>query len=90
VLVYGALGLSSVPYFVAAPDGAVTDPTGTVWSGHAIDESMMIINLFSVVPVALLAVVRLAGRDSRVTEARTTPAPDAGQTVPIEGEQPCP
>ncbi|MEV5529570.1 carotenoid biosynthesis protein [Streptomyces prunicolor] len=89
VLVYGALGLSSVPYFVAAPDGAVTDPTGTVWSGHAIDESMMIINLFSVVLVALLAVVKLAGRDSRVTEARPNLPTDPGGTTPIEGEPSC-
>jgi hypothetical protein len=50
---------------------------------------MMIINLFSVVLVALLAAAKLAGRDSRVTEARPTPPTDPGGTSPVEGEPSC-
>jgi hypothetical protein len=54
---------SSVTYFIAASGKAVTDATGVVWSGHAINESMMTINLFSVVFVAYLAMVKLARND---------------------------
>jgi hypothetical protein len=63
VLLYAALGLTSVTYFIAAPGNAVTDATGVVWSGHAINETMMTINLFSVVIIAFLAAVKLARND---------------------------
>lgn len=63
VVAYAALGLSSVTYFIANSGDAVTDATGTVWSGHALNESMMIVNLFSAVVLAFLAVVKLARGD---------------------------
>jgi uncharacterized membrane protein len=63
VLLYAALGLTSVTYFIAAPGNAVTDATGVVWNGHAINETMMTINLFSVVVIAFLAAVKLARND---------------------------
>ncbi|MFI5753243.1 carotenoid biosynthesis protein [Streptomyces sp. NPDC051644] len=71
VVAYGALGLSSVTYFIGASDQFFTDPTGIVWSGHAINESMMIINLFSVVFVAFLATVKLARNDIARSAAPT-------------------
>jgi putative membrane protein len=63
VLLYAALGLTSVTYFIAASGKAVTDAAGVVWSGHALNESMMTINLFTVVFVACLAAAKLARND---------------------------
>jgi putative membrane protein len=70
VLAYVALGLSSVTYFIVNAGDAVTDETGTVWSGHALNETMMIINLFSVVVFAFLAAVKLARDDTSALEHR--------------------
>ncbi|MEU2288337.1 carotenoid biosynthesis protein [Streptomyces sp. NPDC013178] len=61
-IVYGALGLNAVAYFLAADDFAVTDPSGAVWSHQALAETMMLINLFAVLPFALLG-LRSAARD---------------------------
>jgi len=63
VLLYASLGLTSVTYFVAAADKTYTDASGVAWSGHAINETMMTINLLSVVVFALLATVKLARND---------------------------
>lgn len=59
VLLYGALGLTSVPYYLAASGAPVTDAAGVVWSGHDINETMMVVNLFGVVTVAFVALVKL-------------------------------
>jgi len=61
-LVYAALALNSVSYFLTADDITVTDPSGTVWSHEALAETMMLINLFVVLPFALLG-LRSAARD---------------------------
>ncbi|MFE2317005.1 carotenoid biosynthesis protein, partial [Streptomyces sp. NPDC059441] len=39
VLFYGALGLSSVPYFIGASGDMVKDGASVSWSGHAINET---------------------------------------------------
>lgn len=54
-IVYAALALNAVSYFLAAENVAVTDPSGAVWSHQALAETMMVINLFAVLPFALLA-----------------------------------
>lgn len=59
VLLYGALGLTSVPYFLTASGAPVTDAAGVVWSGHDINETMMVVNLFGVVTVAFVALVKV-------------------------------
>ncbi|NJP95085.1 carotenoid biosynthesis protein [Nonomuraea sp. FMUSA5-5] len=63
-VVYAALALNAVSYFLAAGDMAVTDPSGAVWSHQALAETMMMINLFAVLPFALLA-LRSATRNRR-------------------------
>lgn len=63
VLFYGALGLSSVPYFIGASGDMVKDGASVSWSGHAINETMMTINLFGMVFAAFLAAVKLARND---------------------------
>ncbi|MCX5096550.1 carotenoid biosynthesis protein [Streptomyces sp. NBC_00365] len=63
VLFYGALGLSSVPYFIGASGDMVKDGASVSWSGHAINETMMTINLFGMVFAAFLALVKLARND---------------------------
>ncbi|MGW6277001.1 carotenoid biosynthesis protein [Kribbella sp. NPDC055071] len=63
VLLYASLGLTSVTYFVAATDQTYTDATGTSWNGHALNETMMTINLLSVVVFAFLAAIKLARND---------------------------
>jgi putative membrane protein len=54
-IVYAALALNSVSYFLAADDVSITDPSGAVWSHQALAETMMVINLFVVLPFALLS-----------------------------------
>ncbi|MFD1538854.1 carotenoid biosynthesis protein [Nonomuraea guangzhouensis] len=73
VLVYAGLGLSTIPYFAAASGEDITDATGTVWNAHALNETMMTINLFTVVFVAFLALVKLARHD---TTGNTIPTRD--------------
>ena len=63
VLFYGALGLSSVPYFIGASGDMVKDGASVGWSGHAINETLMTINLFGMVVAAFLAAVKLARND---------------------------
>ncbi|HEY0470961.1 MAG TPA: carotenoid biosynthesis protein [Kribbella sp.] len=63
VLLYLGLGLTSVTYFFVATGNTVTDATGVVWSEHAMNESMMTINVFAVVAFAFLATVKLARND---------------------------
>jgi putative membrane protein len=63
VLFYGVLGLSSVPYFIGASGDMVKDGASVSWSGHAINETMMTINLFATVFAAFLAAVKLARND---------------------------
>lgn len=64
VLIYGALGLTSIPYFFAAEPGTVVDMAGAPWSISAINETMMTINIFTVVTVAFLALTKIARGDT--------------------------
>ncbi|HET6294082.1 MAG TPA: carotenoid biosynthesis protein [Kribbella sp.] len=63
VVLYAGLGLTSVPYFAAASTTTVTDATGFVWNEHALNETMMTINIFGVVIIALLALIKLLRND---------------------------
>jgi uncharacterized membrane protein len=72
VLIYAALGLTSIPYFIAAEPGTVVDMSGTSWSISAINETMMTINIFTVVTVAFLALTKIARGD-------TTPGREASK-----------
>jgi hypothetical protein len=54
---------SSASNEIRATGKAVTDATGVVWSEHAINESMMTIDVFAVVAFAFLATVKLARND---------------------------
>jgi uncharacterized membrane protein len=64
VLIYAALGLTSIPYFFAAEPGTVVDMAGAQWSISAINETMMTINIFTVVTVAFLALTKIARGDT--------------------------
>ncbi|MBE8475608.1 carotenoid biosynthesis protein [Streptomyces justiciae] len=63
-IVYAALALNAVAYFLVADDYTVTDPSGAVWNHQALAETMMLINLSAVLPFALLA-LRSAARKPR-------------------------
>jgi uncharacterized membrane protein len=63
VLIYAALGLTSIPYFFAAEAGTVVDMAGARWDIGAINETMMTINIFTVVTVAFLALTKIARGD---------------------------
>lgn len=54
-MVYGALALNAVALYLSSGDGVVTDPSGATWSLSALTETMMTVNLFTVLPAALLA-----------------------------------
>lgn len=60
VLIYGSLGLASVSNFMVIPDGIVTDQAGTTWSVAAMNETLMTVNIFSLVFVAILGLVKIA------------------------------
>jgi uncharacterized membrane protein len=64
VLIYAALGLTSIPYFFAAEPGTAVDMAGAAWSIGAINETMMTINVFTVVTVAFLALTKIARGDT--------------------------
>jgi putative membrane protein len=59
-LIYGSLGLASISNFISIPDSIVTDQTGTTWSVAAMNETLMTVNIFSLVSVAALALVKVA------------------------------
>jgi len=61
VVLYLLLGLGSIPAFMRAPPGRVVDASGRTWNAHALYETMMTVNLFGAVLLALLALTRLAG-----------------------------
>ena len=65
VLVYGSLGLQFTLFqvFGAHLSGTVVDATGQVWNKADMFESMAIIASFTLVPVALLALFKLARGD---------------------------
>lgn len=61
VLLYASLGVSSVTAYLgqnAAP--TVTDQAGFPWTSAAIYESMMIVNVFGTIAVALFGIAQLA------------------------------
>jgi uncharacterized membrane protein len=64
VLIYAALGLTSIPYFFAAEPGTAVDTAGVAWSIGAITETMMTINIFTVVTIAFLALTKIARGDT--------------------------
>ena len=41
-----------------------TDPTGVVWDAGAINETLMVINLFTILPVAIFALAKIARGDT--------------------------
>ncbi|MBY8870565.1 carotenoid biosynthesis protein [Micromonospora sp. PLK6-60] len=83
-IVYLALALNAVALFLVADGGAVTDPSGVVWSNRALAETMMVINLFAVLPFGLL------GLRAAVAERTARPGRDDGATVraPAGAERP--
>lgn len=64
VIVYSMFAVVSTTTFIAGggPE-SVTDPAGVVWDVSSLNETLMIINLFSVVPVALVAIAKIARGD---------------------------
>jgi putative membrane protein len=61
VLVYLTYGVSSISAFIGYTDPpSVVDESGVTWSAAAIFETLMVFNIFSIVPVALFAIVRIA------------------------------
>ncbi|HMK46231.1 MAG TPA: carotenoid biosynthesis protein [Methanocella sp.] len=67
-LIYLVLGLQSIGNFLYSSSGTVTDNAGVTWGVHALNESMMIINLFSLVIIGLLALAKIA--QSNIEKAR--------------------
>ncbi|MCS7480418.1 carotenoid biosynthesis protein [Umezawaea endophytica] len=62
-LIYASLGLSFVPYFIGADTYTVVDESGAVWSTAAINETAMVVGLFTVVVIAFLALAKIARGD---------------------------
>lgn len=60
VLIYVSLGLASISGFIVSADRIVTDASGATWSVAAINETLMTINIFTVVVIAGLALVKTA------------------------------
>lgn len=64
VLVYMMFGISSIFAFLGFTEGdTVVDATDAAWSTPAIFETLMIFNLFSIVPVSLFAITKIARGD---------------------------
>lgn len=65
VLAYMMFAVVSVTTFIAArgPETA-TDPTGVVWDTGAINETLMVINLFTLIPVSIFALAKIARGDA--------------------------
>jgi uncharacterized membrane protein len=65
VIAYLLFAVASVMTFITArgPETA-TDPTGVIWDTGAINETLMVINLFTILPVALFALAKIARGDT--------------------------
>ncbi|MFI2365133.1 carotenoid biosynthesis protein [Promicromonospora sp. NPDC019610] len=63
-LVFLMFGISSVSAFFGYTEGdTIIDATGTSWSTPAIFETLMVFNLFSIIPVSLFAIAKIARGD---------------------------
>lgn len=58
ILIYLSLGLASISNFLVTTDRTVTDESGATWSTAAISETLMTINIFTMVVIAGLALVK--------------------------------
>ena len=66
VLLYLMFGVSSITAFLGFTDAeTVVDMTGMTWSTPAIFETLMVVILFSIVPVSLFAITKIARGDLR-------------------------
>ena len=64
VLLYMMFGISSIFAFLGFTDAeTVVDTTGMAWSTPAIFETLMVFNIFSVIPVSLFAITKIARGD---------------------------
>jgi uncharacterized membrane protein len=65
VLIYGSLGLQFGLYQLAGPavSGTAVDAIGQVWNKADMFETMAILSTFTMIPVALLALVKIWRRD---------------------------
>jgi uncharacterized membrane protein len=64
-IIYGLLGLASVPYFFSASRGTAVDGAGVSWDITAINETMMTINIFTVLVIAFLAIAKILRGDAQ-------------------------
>lgn len=68
VVAYMMFAVASVMTFITAPGPeTATDPTGVVWDTGAINETLMVINLFTILPAALFALTKIARGDAART-----------------------
>jgi putative membrane protein len=64
VLLYMMFGISSIFAFLGFTDAdTVVDTTGMTWSTPAVFETLMIFNVFSIIPVSLFAITKIARGD---------------------------
>jgi putative membrane protein len=64
VLLYTMFGISSIFAFLGFTDAdTVVDTTGMTWSTPAVFETLMIFNVFSIIPVSLFAITKIARGD---------------------------
>ena len=64
VLLYMMFGISSIFAFLGFTDAeTVVDTTGMTWSTPAIFETLMVFNIFSIIPVSLFAITKIARGD---------------------------
>lgn len=63
VIIYASLGLTSIPNFFFGASGTAVDAAGISWDITNIDETMMTINLFTVVVIAFLAIAKIVRGD---------------------------
>jgi uncharacterized membrane protein len=64
VLLHMMFGISSIFAFVGFTDAdTVVDASGTAWSTPAVFETLMVFNIFSIIPVSLFAIAKIARGD---------------------------
>jgi hypothetical protein len=64
-IIYGSFGLTPIPYSFSASPGSAVDGAGISWDISAINETMMTINVFTVVVIAFLAIAKILRGDTQ-------------------------
>ncbi len=64
VLIYAMFAVAAITTFMGSTDsGTVSDATGVEWDTAALNETLMIINIFTIIPISLFAIVKILRGD---------------------------